>query len=103
LYPFEIPGNVAHALHVVAEHEDTPGFSPVLYPEREGFLQVRSPGDHSEVLRGPESLKVAQTWLKHLGIPLSPEPKHNGWGEPSRELSALRSFWEWQAAQAPNQ
>lgn len=92
-YPHEVPGNIRHALHVVALQEDTPGFSPTIYPEREGLLQVVTPGDHTEVLRGPEAERIALHWLDTLGIPARFKPPEDGWGEPTRHLPGLGSYW----------
>jgi hypothetical protein len=90
LYPFELPGNVVYALHVVAENESTPGFSPVLYPQRDGLLQVGIPGDHAEALRGPEAEEVALSWLSSIGVAKRFPVKVSPWGEPTRHLSLPR-------------
>lgn len=93
LYPYEVPENIQQALHVVALHEDTPGFSPVIFPARPGLLQVACQGDHTEILRGPEAERISLSWLKTLGVEKRFQAPANGWGAPTRQL-ALPSYWD---------
>lgn len=93
LWPQEIPGNIDNALHIVAEHESTPGFAPTLYPARHGLRQVKTEGDHTEVLRGLEAERIALAWLQTLGIEARFKAGSNGWEKPTRHLDGLGYYW----------